>query len=198
MAKYIELNPYKGIVDALDDFVLNKWDAIKALCLREHPSKMGLIRESNFTKEILNAQGMIVGYINCHVLNHKFSVHNLKTRLDSPRYAGESPGQIVNTEFFKDELLNPADDFELRLTIKQYQTKAIGLSDVTFSSVYRFNGTAEEVTTAIRQKVTTSLLWKDPGYVIATKKFFDEVESVITGWAPAPEDVTIQTLMQVN
>lgn len=198
MANYVELNPYEEIHTAVNQFITDKWTDIKALTLRENPLKLGRIREVSYTKEILNAQGMIVGFINCHVLNDKYAQSNFHTNMNERRHPEDNTaGQLINSGFFKENFIDPAERITLRLTIKQYQTKAIGLSDVTLSSVFKFNDTTDEVNLAIRQKTSTSLLWKDPGYVIATKKFFSEVKTILDGWTPAIEDITIQTLCQV-
>mgnify|MGYP003603886131 FL=1 len=199
MANYIELNPYAEIDAAVNQFITDKWAAIKTLTLRENPLKLGRIREVAYTKEILNAEGMIVGYINCHLLNDKYAQTNFHTDMNKRRHPEDNTaGQLVNTGFFKEHVIDETNRITMRLTFKQYQTKAIGLSDVTLSTVFKFNDKPTEIESAIRQKVATSLLWKDPGYVIATKKFFAEVQATLTAWTPTIEDVTIQTLCQVS
>lgn len=198
MTKFVKLNPYQNISTEVDAFISKNWDVIKALCLREAPNKMGMIRECNITKEIENAAGMIVGYINIHLLNDKYGVHNLRTDMGKHRFNNQlhSVNDLSNAESFNEVVIDPANRIQVRLTIKQYQTKAIGLSDVTHSTIFRMNDTVDEVVSAIRNKTATSLLWDDVGYVLATRKFFNEALPVLNVWVPEAKDITTQTLYQ--
>ena len=195
MTKYVKLNPFENIVQKLDSFLETHHAAISALMLREYEnSPEQRLREMNLSKTVLE-ETRYVGIININIINEKFATTNLKTTKQR-RYPNlDNFAQEVNSDWFKQEYIDPREHLKIQLSFKQFRTDNLGISDVTYST--RVELYPEETNPWEAARLTredTSFLWDDPSMVLAIRQFFGVVSPVLDTWTPDVTDVTTQTL----
>ncbi len=196
--KLTKLNPYESILADLDTWLTDHYDAIKALALRTSTTG-GKIRELTLSKAIKDTNGAIIGIISVNVLNEKYGANNLVTDILSKRDpSDDTPGRLLNSESFKEKFIDSTDRFILRLSFKQYLSDAMGLANVTMSSVHRFTvGEDDELLRGLARRQVTSHMWEDHAVVITTREYFTSfVKPALTAWVPDIVDIVVQTIYE--
>lgn len=195
MSKLIKLNPYQSIVTDVDAFFTRVYEAIKTLSLRQDPIYKGHIREINFGT-LVKTDGQATGIINVHVLNLKYAAANLKTNRLKPKFSkGEFSESTVTPEFFVTEFVDESDVLEIRVSFNQFESKAMALSPVRFSTLYHVKtDEGDAALKAVASKEVISYMWEDSAIVLSTKDFFDLVKPVMSAWTPAIKDITGETI----
>lgn len=196
MAIFTPLSPYQDIATQTDTFFKRTMAGLETLMARTQPDTGATIREMNISKLILNTEGLAVGIINVHCLNEKYAIGNLITQTWQPRYDGNFQQADVSPEYFAQSYVDKTDQYEFRLSVTQFESKAMGLAPVKWSTTYRINQADldKRADVAIKTKEMTSYLWQDPAIVLVTRKFFTDVFPLLTTWDPTPEDITTQTI----
>lgn len=194
MSKFIKLNPYEEITKTFDDFFNANFNTISDLMLRDDPTFNGKIREMAISNPVI-VDGRYIGMFNVHVLNNKYNVSNLITnRFDSGLNVNDSL-LSSNVEAFGTTFGDERDILEIRLSLVQFESKALAHAPIRFSIVYNtYSNDTDIIKNAIRTKQTTSHMWEDPAMVLATRLFFKDAKTNINGWTPTKADITAQTL----
>ena len=195
MAKYIKLNPYSKIVTSLDTFFETHYTTLETLVLRQEPKTQGFIRELVLGKLIKNADDLPIGIVNVQIMNNKYDMKNLKTNRLKRRFPTEQ-NVDVSPEYFQSEFLDEKDRLEIRVSISQFESKALALAPAKFSILYNtIVGETDTVANAIKSKELISYLWEDSPIVLTTLDFFEKAKPVLDSWVPASTEITAQTLI---
>ena len=197
MAKFIKLNPYQNIQEAMDEFFKTHYATIEALILRDDSVFKGKIRELALGHLVKNTAGQSVGIINIHVLNAKYETINQKTNRQKLRFPQEaSQGQDVNVEAFTTEFLDERNIIQLRFSFSQFESDAMALAPVKFTAAYNvISGEDQALENALRTREVISYMWEDASIVLTTRDFFTQVEPILNNWTPTKDDITVQTLI---
>lgn len=196
--KFTKLNPYESILTDLNAWLQTHYLAIETLMLRESDSG-AKIRELTFSKAIKDNNNAVIGIISVNILNDKYSALNLRTDILRKRDSADgTPGAILNSESFKEGFDDVRDRLVLRLSFKQYLSDAMGLANVTMSSVYRFlPAETDKLTRGLATRSVTSYMWEDHAVVTTTREYFNTyVKPALNAWTPAIADITVQTLYE--
>lgn len=199
MSNFIQLNPYEGIVQALETFVETHIEDLSDLMLRPYQSNPDQrIREMNISKEVLDANGLYIGLVNINILNEKFKANNLITT-KTRRFSNlDNSAQEVTPEWFKQKFVDDREFLAFQISFKQFRSSALGLGDLTYSTRY-WHIVDEPWGVTRLSREDTSHMWNDPAIVLGTRSFFTQhIETILTSWTPDIVDITQQTVISIG